>query len=236
LSPSSIQVLQPMSMQDIKCPATRKVDLMDNHMWNRFESEASTILPLEGCDDWIRGESDGSEDLDSRCQNEVHQEQVCPEVITSTSQDWRPIAVALRQALHANANVKKAEAKTLVNPCFCPAMITADTLDWRPLTARLRNQLAAAQTLSKPRNNHNEEPNGLMAYTAAVLLLLAILVSWICLPGAVARVLTSLTVSAVLVGSVLPGQLLALFAACVLVPGIHIFGTAGFLSLMAPPI
>jgi len=243
-----------------KSTATSKAELLTHHVWNRFATDASTAFPQDEDDDWVRAESDGSEDLNPPCQTTagskdwrpltctlrqelehelhsrkgLHQESVSSDVITSTSKDWRPITVALRQALHASVDVKTEGAKALINPCTYPATITADTLDWRPLTVRLRNQLAAAKLL--PKLDGSEETNELFTCTAAVLLLLAVLVSWICLPGALAGVMTSLTVSVTVAGLVLPGKLLPIFAACVFVPGFHMLVIAGFLSFIAPPI
>jgi len=175
LPPGRIKVLRAMNTngtQNTKSTATNKVGLLVP-VWDRFESIASTASPQDGDVHSICGESDG-DDPSSPCQQQattgfkdcrpcqhtlhrelacelhsqvdLHQEQVCPEAITSSSRDWRPTTVSLRRALHARLNVKKADATALIGPCLCPATITANTLDWRPLTQRLSNQLAAAKT------------------------------------------------------------------------------------------
>jgi len=75
-----------------------------------------------------------------------------------------------------------------------------------------------------------------MTYVATMFSLVAGLVSWMCLLGAVARVLTSFTVLVVLIGLVFSGQLLPVFAVGIAVLGFHKFGTTELLSLMVPPI
>jgi len=198
-----------------------------------------------------------------RSQMEGTKELECPDVLTSSTRDWRPLTVALRRALCARNGVEgedsnlnnsahregqnsesketfnklKMEDQIHFNQCVCPSTVTADTLDWRPLVVNLRQQLTAKKTQASTQatSDRIESPNRTGAYTALVLLLLAMLLSCLFLPQAVASVLVSLCVSVTFVGLIVPGQLLPLVAVLV-IAGTHILGTAGLISYMAPPL
>jgi len=78
----------------------------------------------------------------------------CPSCISSTTKDWRPLTVLLRQQLAETCQMVK-ETRQQETPLSdetresCPALLSGESCDWRPLTVALRRQLAEAK-LSEP--------------------------------------------------------------------------------------